>query len=101
LAIVGTTIAWGFLSSPVVDLNDGVARLKHAVQDGPASLLLWPFAPLARPVGARSVPQFLATLTGALAVFLMAFVWVLKSDNAFQERASSVPRRAGPHARSL
>jgi ABC-2 type transport system permease protein len=100
VAIVGTTIARGLLSSPIVDLGDAVGRLRHAVQDGPASLALWPFAALVRPIAARSVPEFVATFVGALAVFLAAFVWVLRSDGAFQERATSVPRRAGPHARS-
>jgi ABC-2 type transport system permease protein len=100
LAIVATTIAWSFLSSPVVDLSDAVTRFRHAVQDRPASLVLWPFAALVRPVAARSVPEFVTTLMGALAVFLTAFVWVLRSDSAFQERASSVPRRAGSRARS-
>ncbi len=100
LAIVATTIAWSFLSSSVVDLRDAVTRFRHAVQGGPASLVLWPFAALVRPVAARSVPEFVTTLMGALAVFLTAFVWVLRSDSAFQERASSVPRRTGFHARS-
>jgi hypothetical protein len=100
LAIVATTIAWSFLSSSVVDLRDAVTRFRHAVQGGPASLVLWPFVALVRPVAARSVPEFVTTLMGALAVFLTAFVWVLRSDSAFQERASSVPRRRGSHARS-
>jgi ABC-2 type transport system permease protein len=100
LAIVGTTIAWSFLSSPVVDLSDAVTRLRHAVQERPASLVLWPFAALVRPVAARSVPEYVITLMGALAVFLAAFAWVLRSESAFQERASSVPRRTGSHARS-
>jgi ABC-2 type transport system permease protein len=100
LAIVGTTIAWDFLSSPIVGLSDAVTRLRHAVQDGPASLVLWPFAALVRPVSARSVSQFATSLLGALAVSLAAFVWVLRSDGAFQERASAVPRRPGSHARS-
>jgi Putative ABC exporter len=100
LAIVATSIAWSFLSSSVVDLKDAVTRFRHAVQGGPASLVLWPFVALVRPVAARSVPEFVTTLMGALAVFLTAFVWVLRSDSAFQERASSVPRRRGSHARS-
>jgi hypothetical protein len=99
--VVGATIARGFLSSPIVDLGDAVSRLRHAVQDGPASLALWPFAALVRPVAARSVSEFAATLTGALVVSLAAFLWVLRSDGAFQERAASVPRPSGPRIRSL
>jgi ABC-2 type transport system permease protein len=100
LAIVGTSIAWSFLSSPVVDLKDAVTRLRHAVQDGPASLVLSPLAALVRPVAARTVREFVTTLMAALTVFLTAFAWVLGSASAFQERASPVPRRAGSRGRS-
>jgi ABC-2 type transport system permease protein len=101
LAIVAAAIARELLSRPVTGFGDAVARLRHAVDVGPVEIVLWPFTALIRPAFAGSLAQFGSSMAGALLVLAGALLWVLTSDDAFQEKAPRISTpRSGRMARS-
>ncbi len=101
LTIVAAVIAGELLSHPVTGVGDVLARLRHSVDAGPVEVVLWPFAALVRPVFAASLPQFGISMIGAVLVLAGTLLWVLTSDDAFQERAPRLSEpRSGRLARS-
>jgi hypothetical protein len=70
-----------------------MATLGPAVGTGPASVILWPFVTLVRPLFALSYAEFLASLVGAGAVLAVTIAWVLRSDETFQEAAAEATAR--------
>jgi ABC-2 type transport system permease protein len=92
-ATVGVAIVRAFAAAPPGTLTGFLATLGRAVSTGPAAIILWPFVTLVRPLFAGTSAEFLARLVGAVAVLAAAVVWVLQSDDAFQEGAAEATAR--------
>jgi hypothetical protein len=65
------------------------AGLRQSLSAGAARVVLWPFTAVARLVISGSAPAFLAALPGALAVVAAGYLWVIRSDAAFEEAAAA------------
>jgi hypothetical protein len=67
----------------------------------PAWIVLLPFTVLMRLPFSASVPEFLAVLPFGLAILAANYLWVLRSDVAFEDAAARDARRhAGPRERA-
>lgn len=94
--VLGATVAadWSRLS---IMPNAGavVAELRRISASGPVWLVLWPFRTMARVPFARTAAEYWSALPGALLVLVLNYVWVLRSDAAFEEAsAEQAERRA-------
>jgi ABC-2 type transport system permease protein len=92
-ATVATAIARALAAHRPGDFRTLMATLGPAVGTGPASVILWPFVALVRPLFAFSYAEFLASLVGASAVLAITIAWVLRSDETFQEAAAEATAR--------
>ncbi|MFL5511864.1 MAG: putative ABC exporter domain-containing protein [Gemmatimonadales bacterium] len=72
----------GFLSAVAAAFDHPLPRL-----------LTYPFRILIRPLGAHSVADWLAALGPALLLMVLHYVWVVRSDTAFEEAAAEVSLR--------
>ena len=102
LAVVGTAIAREYLQAPPNGVRDMLLLLGRVSLTGATHIVLWPFMAVARPLFAAWPGPYLTALAQALVVMLAIAVWVLKSDEAFQEavtdaavRRSQDPTRRG------
>ena len=89
---VGWSLYHEFLNSNG-SLLDALAQVGDAVTRGPAGAALWPFTALLAPLFVGSWRSFAAAMPAALSVLVVAAVWVLASDDLFQETASDVAHR--------
>jgi hypothetical protein len=95
VVIVGRALMAGYAEYPLVHLSDAFALLDSVSSSGAASVVLWPFMALARPLFAEWPGPYLAALAGSAIVLGATATWVLLSDAAFQDAANeSVERRA-------
>lgn len=78
--------------SGAIELFQFVAR---AAQGGAARVVLWPFIAVVRPIFSAWPQPYLGSLLGSAAVLLTMAVWVLLSDEAFQEAVASMAERRG------
>jgi hypothetical protein len=112
LAVVGVAVAlwwWRWLRPPTPAEHDGgkaVALYLVAMADaGPMRYLLWPARALARPALEAGGPiALLGSLVPALAMLAASYVWVIRSDFAFEEASAEraarrAARRADRHRR--
>jgi ABC-2 type transport system permease protein len=88
-ATVGNAIVRAFAAARPATFTGLMANLGPAVSAGPASVILWPFVTLVRPLFAQSSAEFLGRLLGAVAVLAVAVAWVLRSDEVFQGEAAA------------
>ena len=95
--------AWPALSA----MTDGkcavFAELQRLAGEGAAGVVLWPFRALVRLPAAASAAEFWSALPAALAILVVNYVWVLRSDAAFEEASAEhaeqqASRRRGPRA---
>lgn len=80
-------IAW----PAIIDLSsrDGlVVGLRHLATTWPVRVVLWPFTSMMRVPLSGSAPEFLAALPVGLAVLAVNYLWVVRSDVAFEEAAA-------------
>ena len=87
LAVVGSAIAQNVNRSMPTGPRDVVLLLGRVAQTGASRIVLWPFMALARPLFAAWPQPYLTSLGLALGVLAAISVWVLLSDEAFQEAA--------------
>jgi hypothetical protein len=94
VGVLGVTVfnAWPALTS-LADGEAVVAELQRLAGQGAASAVLWPFRALARLPLAASASEFLAALPPALALLAVNYVWVLRSDAAFEEASAERAER--------
>lgn len=93
VGIVGVSTARTLLASPVQSARDVFDRLGAVSLRGPVHVVLWPFLAIARPLFATSAATFVSSLVGAGVVLAAAVLWMLRSDEAFQDAASHVAAR--------
>ena len=73
--------------------RDVVLLLGRVAENGASHIVLWPFMALARPLFAAWPQPYLTSLGLALGVMAAIAVWVLLSDEAFQEAVSDAAER--------
>jgi putative ABC exporter len=103
LALLGAfliALVWGIADAlPELAAARGVAgsgflSAVAAAFDHPLPrLLTYPFRIMVRPLTAHSVADWLAALWPALLLMLLHYVWVVRSDTAFEEAAAEVSLR--------
>ena len=84
--------AWPVLTS----LTDGeavLAELQRMAGQGAVSAVLWPFQALVRLPAAASAAAFWSALPAALAILVLNYAWVLRSDAAFEEASAEHAER--------
>ena len=67
--------------------------IARAVQTGPAHVLLWPAIALVQPLFAVWPQAYLVSVASALAVLAAMALWVLLSDEAFQDAVAAFAER--------
>ena len=77
--------------------------LGRAVQQPGIAAVLWPLRALVRPLGAGSPAEWGAAMLPALGLLLLHYIWVMRSDSAFEEAAieaslARARRQAAPGA---
>jgi ABC-2 type transport system permease protein len=95
LAVVGTAIVRDVNGSMPAGPRDVVLLLGRVSQSGASHLVLWPFMTMTRPLFSAWPQPYLIDLLLALGVMAAITVWVLLSDQAFQEAVSDVTERRG------
>ena len=93
LAVVGSALARAFLSRPVQNPGEAVARLSEVTSSAPVRIVLLPFVALVRPLFAPDLWAFVHTLVPALLVLAATIAWVLHTDEGFEEAASEASAR--------
>jgi hypothetical protein len=83
---------WEVWPGLIAAARGGAAPLREALgralsQPGIAAVL-WPLRVLVRPLGASSLAEWQAALLPALALLILHYIWVLRSDSAFEEAAT-------------
>lgn len=94
VAVLAGTVAadWTWLAT--LDRPADVVRaLQRLGSTGPASVVLWPFTTLLRLPLAASPGEFLRALPFALALLALNFLWVLRSDAAFEEASAELAEK--------
>jgi hypothetical protein len=87
--VVAGSIAWSWSSlSAVSSAEEFFAAVRTLADSGPVHVVLWPFTSLMRLPLSGSASEFLAALPVGLAAFLVNYLWVLRSDVAFEEAAA-------------
>jgi ABC-2 type transport system permease protein len=108
VSIVGVAIAfhWAALSS-VSTPRELFGSIRDIGELWPVRIVLWPFLALMRLPLSNGAAQFFAALPLAFAALLANYLWVIRSDVAFEEAAARDAeqhtryRRAGARAPSL
>jgi len=104
IGVVAATFANAWPALSALEGGEQVfAALQRLAGEGAASVVLWPFRALVRLPAAASAGDFLAALPAALALLALNYVWVLRSDAAFEEASAEhaerqAGRRDGPRA---
>jgi hypothetical protein len=77
--------------------------LGQAVTHPAIATLLWPLRALVHPLGAASTGDWLSAMVPAIGILLIHYLWVLRSDVAFEEAATeaSLARARRPPAPGL
>ena len=95
LAAVGAAIARAYALAPPTGVLGALALIGGAPQTGLAAVVLWPFMAVTRPLFAAWPQPYLVALACSAGVLVAMTVWVLKSDEAFQDAAAGVLERRG------
>jgi hypothetical protein len=81
---------------PTIDLfNDASLWLPAVLLEGPLHWLFWPFVQCFQPFLARDLVSFLAALPPVLLILAVHYVWVVRLNTAFEERAIAHAERNG------
>jgi ABC-2 type transport system permease protein len=99
LALTGVALFWGRQTMPALDLSrlDDLQAVKDYVQQvltaGPLPYLLYPVRLIVRPFLAPNALAFLSALGPALLLLLLHYVWVVRSNVAFEEASVEASRK--------
>ncbi|MEQ1870220.1 MAG: putative ABC exporter domain-containing protein [Vicinamibacterales bacterium] len=99
IAVVLGVVQAVFTQTLEVDSARAMLRLLvDTCQRGWPRIALWPFTAIAAPLFAQTMPAFILTLAGAIAVYLLILGWVLSADEAFDaviDTTADAPDRPG------
>jgi hypothetical protein len=95
LLATGGVLLWGAreVLPPVLAAMGGEGPAFHdaivrAMDDPLLAVVLWPFRAMVRPLGAGAPAEWALTMLPAAALLLVHYVWVIRSDTAFEEAAA-------------
>ena len=94
LGLAATALARAFLGRPVTGVQDALTRFSDAAATPPMRVALLPFVALARPFFAPWPWPFALSLVPALAVLAVVTLWVIRTDEGFEEAASQASARS-------
>lgn len=95
-ALVGCVVWWikaAPAARPLQGLNDSMEYTLSLLSAGPARWLLAPFRWMVHPWFARNGPEFLEAVWPALLLLVAHYLWVMRSDVAFEEASIDASRR--------
>ena len=95
LAVVGIAIARDVRQSMPAGVGDVIAMLGRVAGAGAPRAIVWPFTALVRPLFSAWPQPYLTNVALAIAVMAGITLWVLLSDEAFQEAMSDAVARRG------
>jgi hypothetical protein len=75
------------------DVRSFLSAVAAAAQHPVPSMLTFPFRVMVRPLAAHTVSEWLTALWPALILLVLHYVWVVRSDSAFEEAAAEVSLR--------
>ena len=91
------TMVWTLVSHwPTLAALEGRAfwdALHGLSVQGPLAVVLWPFRALVRLPLAPAAGEFLRALPAALAILAINFIWVTRSDTAFEEASAELAQK--------
>jgi ABC-2 type transport system permease protein len=93
VAIVAVSLARAFANAPASSMRDVLVTIRDVAAHGPASGVLWPFLVLVRPLFAEWPQPYLGSLAIAAGVLALTALWVLRSDQAFEDAAAAAVER--------
>ncbi len=96
VSVVGTWLMRQFPELTPAQLADPDQMLdyaKRALVSGPLPYLLYPFRLVVKPYLATNGPAFLVALSPALLLMALHYVWVIRSDVAFEEASVEASKR--------
>jgi hypothetical protein len=93
IAVVAAALVRNFVALPPVDAIDGLTRIKDTVTHGAARIVLWPFVAVVNPLFSPWPRPYLSALAISAAILAAVVVWVLGSDQAFQDAATEAAER--------
>jgi hypothetical protein len=95
LLAAAVTLLWGAREAlpPVLAALGGDepvlrAAVVHALDHPLLAVVLWPFQAIVRPLGAGGLAEWGAAMLPAVGLLLLHYVWVIRSDTAFEEAAA-------------
>jgi len=100
LTTAGTAIVRAFSASPVESARDAFQRLGTVSLTGASSIAMWPFVTLARPLFAPDWSAYVVDMGWGVLILAGLVVWVLATDDAFQEAAAHAAARRAEKAQS-
>jgi ABC-2 type transport system permease protein len=100
LGVVLVALAWSVADAlPQIaaaggeDAHSFLTAVSEAARQPLASALTYPFRLMVRPLAAHSLGDWLAALWPALLLLISHYVWIIRSDSAFEEAAAEVSLR--------
>jgi putative ABC exporter len=99
-AIVAVALVRTFAVAPVENITDGFERLGAVSMTGASHIALWPFMALAQPLFTTTPQRFVRALAAAMAILAALVVWMLRTDEAFQEAAALAAARRAEKAQA-
>jgi hypothetical protein len=102
IGIVASSMWRAFAGNTLDDPADVLKHLGRVATTGTAGIVLFPLVALVRPIFAPWPGPFLAAVLPATAVLASIVVWVLRSDEGFEEATAALAaRRAAAGSRSV
>ena len=93
LGVLGVTIATHWAALSALSGMALVTELHRLLSTGAAGIALWPFRALAGLPTAESTDAFLRALPAALLLLGANFLWVIRSDVAFEEASAAAAEK--------
>ena len=97
--VLAAAVLWVRRTIPAPEASDFVSLdtikyyVRHALESGPAFYVLYPFRLVIRPYLAPDAHAFLLTFGPVLALMLLHYWWVVRSDVAFEEASVELSRK--------
>lgn len=95
LIAAAVTLLWGAREAlpPVLGALGGDERVLrdavvHALDHPLLAVVLWPFEAIVRPLGVGGLAEWRAAMLPAVGLLALHYVWVIRSDTAFEEAAA-------------
>jgi hypothetical protein len=93
VGVIGTALVRAYLAAPPSGPLELIQMIGRVADSGSSRVALSPFAAVTRPLFSTAPQAYLLSLTGSLAVLVALTIWVLLSDEAFQEAVASIAER--------